>query len=237
MKRGQSQLPLHHIISGRFAYFLALGVIENIILYLKTKPDIFTEQTRRFRLFIASPHRESARLRTSCKEHGRLLADNVEIDFLGEMEIADVGKLQKFTICQILPQARDDIDNVMVTGHAHLHQRCCKQIIACQYGYFIIENGINGELSTAFSTFVHYIIVHKAGVMKKFQRNRSMQGCRTYLAKKLRSQKHQNGAHHLPVLLPDMRNYAVQQKVGTGEGTFKKLLEVLQFLRNRRFYQ
>ena len=37
------------------------------------------------------------------------------------MEIADVGKLQKFTICQILPQARDDIDNVMVTGHAHLH--------------------------------------------------------------------------------------------------------------------
>lgn len=119
----------------------------------------------------------------------------------------------------------------MVTGHAHLHQRCCKQIIACQYGYFIIENGINGELSTAFSTFVHYIIVHKAGIMKKFQRNRSMQGCRTYLAKKLRSQKHQNGAHHLPVLLPDMRNYAVQQKVGTGEGTFKKLLEVLQFLR------
>ena len=99
------------------------------------------------------------------------------------------------------------------------------------------ENGINGELSTAFSTFVHYIIVHKAGIMKKFQRNRSMQGCRTYLAKKLRSQKHQNGAHHLPVLLPDMRNYAVQQKVGTGEGTFKKLLEVLQFLRNRRFYQ
>lgn len=101
----------------------------------------------------------------------------------------------------------------MVTGHAHLHQRCCKQIIACQYGYLIIKNGINGELSTAFSTFIHYIIVYKACIMEKFQCNRSMQGCRTYFTEKLRSQKHQNGAHHLPVLLPDMRNHAVQQRL------------------------
>ena len=79
MEHGQGQLPFHHIISGRFAYLLALGVIENIILYLKTKPDIFTEQTRRFRHFIAGSHRERARLRTSSKEHGRLLADDVEI--------------------------------------------------------------------------------------------------------------------------------------------------------------
>ena len=195
------------------------------------------------RFYAADVRAESFEVFDKCKRkvvvtaNPTLMVEPFVKDFLGEMEIADVGKLQKFTICQILPQAGDDVDNVMVTGHAHLHQRCCKQIIACQYGYFIIENGINGELSTAFSTFVHYIIVHKAGIMKKFQRNRSMQGCRTYLAKKLRSQKHQNGAHHLPVLLPDMRNYAVQQKVGTGEGTFKKLLEVLQFLRNRRFYQ
>ena len=153
------------------------------------------------------------------------------------MKITDVGKLQKFTICQILPQAGDNVNDVMITGYAHLHQRCRKQIIACQHGYLIIENGINGELSTAFSTFIHYIIVYKACIMEKFQCNRSMQGCRTYFTEKLRSQKHQNGAHHLPVLLPDMRNHAVQQKVGTGKGTFKKFLEVLQFLRNRRFYQ
>ena len=36
-------------------------------------------------------------------------------------------------------------------------------------------------------------------------------------------------AHHLPVLLPDMSNYAVQQKVGTGEGKLSKAFEVLQF--------
>ena len=62
------------------------------------------------------------------------------------MEIADVGELQKFTIRQVLPQTGDNVNDVMITGHAHLHQRCCKQIIACQHGYLIIENGINGEL-------------------------------------------------------------------------------------------
>ena len=125
----------------------------------------------------------------------------------------------------------------MIAGHTHLHQCRRKQIITCQHSYLVIENGIDGELPTTFGAFIHHIIVHKAGIMKEFQCNRSMQGCRTYFAKKLRSQKHQNRAHHLPVLLPDVRNYTAQQKVGTGESAFKKFLEVLQFPGNRKSYK
>ena len=121
----------------------------------------------------------------------------------------------------------------MTVRQLGMHQACCQKIIPRQYGYLIIKDSIHRELPTAFGTFVHYVVMHQTGIMKKFQRYRRMKSGRRHDAIKACYQQDENRTHHLSTALAYMSYYAIKQCIRTGKRTIIKFFESLKFAFNR----
>ncbi len=142
-------------------------IIKEVVFDLECHAYFFAEEAHLFGCFVAGGGRPCACGAGGGEEGGCFPADDLEVDIFFNIEFACFLDLEEFAFRHFLYGLREDLEAAEFFIGNGEEETFGEEVIANEYGYFVLPQSVDGEEATAFQGIVDHIVMNEGGGMQQ----------------------------------------------------------------------
>ena len=217
MDEGKGHFAFPDVLASGLPRAVAFPKVEEVVLDLKGEAHAFAQSPHPLDGLVVRPSRGRSARTTRGKEGGGLAPDDVEVDFLCDVQAPCLFNLEQLTLAHLPHGARSDFQQVISLGIHGCQKPSRQEVVPDKHGNLLLPEGLDAENATSKRAFVDHIVVHQSCGVQEFDEGRGGVGTvggvaiGTHPSMQACAQEHKHGTHLLALASKDVTHDGVEE--------------------------